>query len=281
MRRPIILYRDYDFSVDEIAAARPYFDLTNTRMQIRERDIVIGRYSVLPFYREQARDIMIAGADLINSYEEHLYAADIRKWYPDLAKPTPFSAMLTPQTWMSSEELMDDKTYHGPYVVKGITNSKKHSWKTHMFAQTKTEAIEVMARLQEDTLIGQQPIVFRRFIPLKIYDIAVNGMPIGYEWRFFIAYGEVLCGAWYWSSYIREDVEPPPATRVPAAFLGEVVRRIRDHINFVVVDVAETAEGEFMVVELNDGQMSGPSENNLGELYRTLHQTVTKKWSTR
>jgi hypothetical protein len=279
--RPIILYRDYDFSVDEIAAARPYFDLTNTRMQIKKDDLVIGRYSVLPFYREQARDVMMAGATLINSYEEHLYAADIRKWYADLSVPTPFAAMLTPRTWMSSEELMADTSCDGPFVVKGITNSKKHSWNTHMFAQTKRDAIEVMLRLQEDSLIGQQPIVFRRFIPLKAYDIAVNGMPIGYEWRFFIAYGEVLCGAWYWSSYIREDVEPPPATRVPAAFLGEVCRRIGSKINFVVVDVAETADGEFMVVELNDGQMSGPSENNLGELYRSLHQTVTKKWSAR
>lgn len=274
----VILYRDYDFSQAELAAARPHFDLTNTRMSIKRDDLVIGRYSVLPYYQEQARDINVVGAQLINSYDQHMYVADLRRWYEDLREPTSDGAMLTPKTWFDSRAMIEDASYDGPYIVKGITNSRKDMWFTHMFAQTKADAMEVAVRLQQDTLISQQPIVFRQYVPLKEYDKSVLGAPIAYEWRFFFAYGELLCGAWYWSSYIDENKPVPPVERVPYAFLGEVNKRIRDKVNFVVVDVAETIDGEFMVVELNDGQMSGPSENNLDLLYKRLRQVVNTRW---
>lgn len=274
----IILYRDYDFSVNEITAARPHFDLTNSRMQIQKDDLVIGRYSVLPYYLEQQRDIMIAGANLINSYDQHMYVADLRRWYQDLREPTVGGAVLTPKTWFDSRSMIEDQTYAGPYIVKGITNSRKDMWFTHMFAETKADAMEVAVRLQQDTLISQQPLVFRQYVPLKEYDKSVLGAPIAYEWRFFFAYGELLCGAWYWSSYIDEDKPTPPVDRVPFSFLGEVIARIRDKVNFVVVDVAETADGEFMVVELNDGQMSGPSENNLDQLYGNLRRVINERF---
>lgn len=274
----VILYRDYDFSQAEIAAARPHFDLTNTRMSIKRDDLVIGRYSVLPYYQEQVRDINAIGAQLINSYDQHMYVADLRRWYEDLREPMSDGAMLTPKTWFDSRAMIEDASYDGPYVVKGITNSRKDMWFTHMFAQTKADAMEVAVRLQQDTLISQQPIVFRQYVPLKEYDKSVLGAPIAYEWRFFFAYGELLCGAWYWSNYIDENKPIPPVERVPYSFLGEVNKRIRDKVNFVVVDVAETVDGEFMVVELNDGQMSGPSENNLDLLYKRLRQVVNTRW---
>jgi hypothetical protein len=264
--RPIILYRDFDCGSHEIAAASKYFDLTNSRMDIRSGDLVIGRYSVLPFYREQERDIQLAGAHLINSYQQHQYVADLRQWYPDLEG-------LTPKTWFDSQSMMEDP-YQGPYVVKGMTNSRKDLWHTHMFAPTKADAIQVAIRLQQDTLIGQQPIVFRQYLPLKEYDRSILNAPIAYEWRFFFAYQELLCGAWYWSSYINETKPVPLPCRVPGKFLEQVIERIGGKVNFVVVDVAELADGSFTVVELNDGQMSGPSENDLDILYRRLREVV-------
>jgi hypothetical protein len=243
--RPVILYRKFDMTDGELDAGRKYFDCFSSRMLVSRGDLVIGRYSVLPFYTEQARDMEMIGARLINSHQEHLYVADIRNWYEDLKSGTELGSQITPRTWYSAHEMMLS-SYEGPFVVKGITNSKKHLWKTHMFAETKQDAMKVMLRLQEDALLSTQQIVFRQYVPLKRLTMGLNDMPITKEFRFFVCGREVLCGAYYWSSHVYDlegGVGVPDASEVPSAFLGEVVNRIGDNCTFYVVDIAQTEQG--------------------------------------
>ena len=44
------------------------------------------------------------------------------------------------------------------------------------------------------------------------------------------------------------------------------------------IDVAQTESGEWIVVELNDGQMSGLSENNPEVLYKNLTTVLRNKY---
>jgi len=258
-KRPVILYRDNELWHDEAAAAARNFTTTNSRMTIRDGDLVIGRYSVLPYYREQYRDIRLAGADLINTYTQHRYIADIANWYQDLRD-------ITPQTWTRWEDVGTD----GPYVLKGETNSRKDLWYSHMFARDKEAGIHVMLRLFEDSLVGSQKIYIREFVEFEKLGESLNGMPITKEFRFFIAYGQVVAGGFYWSSSdVTADV-----SEVPLSFLDEVIQRVGDSANFYVVDVAKTVDGDWMVVELNDGQMSGLSEIDPDELYKNLSQII-------
>jgi hypothetical protein len=172
--------------------------------QVPSGAVAIGRYWV-PFYRELELDLAERGASLINSFAQHRYVADVSSWYPHLAR-------LTPETWLAWEDIPDDV---GALVVKGRTNSRKFSWKTHMFAENKRAASEVAWRLLEDAVIGDQDLCFRRFVPLRTYHVGLQGLPITEEYRFFVCDGEVLCGAYYWSGH-RDDIEdvPDPA-RVP------------------------------------------------------------------
>jgi hypothetical protein len=71
-----------------------------------------------------------------------------------------------------------------------------------MYAKDKKEAIQVMLRLQDDSLLSQQPIVFRQYESLKQFFVGVNGMPITNEFRFFVCDQQILTGAYYWSSRI-------------------------------------------------------------------------------
>jgi hypothetical protein len=64
---------------------------------------------------------------------------------------------------------------------------------------------------------------------------------------------------------------------VPQAFLAEVNERIKLHANFYVVDVAQTEKGDWIVIELNDGQQSGLSDNSPVALYRWLLEAVYKR----
>ena len=78
-RYPTILFRDDGvWNEEEEAAAEKYFPCTNSRMDFLMDQLVIGRYSVLPFYRELELDLARVGARLINSHKQHRYIADMQ-----------------------------------------------------------------------------------------------------------------------------------------------------------------------------------------------------------
>ena len=260
-----ILYRnDVDWRQEE-QAARKYFDCINSRMLINSGDLIIPRFSALPFYKEQEYDINYVGAKLINSYMEHLYIADLGNWIWDLSD-------YTPKTWINLHDIPEE----GPFFLKGETNSKKYQFKTHCYAKNKKEAIEVHSRLCEDSLISQQRIYIREFIPLKTYMIGLQGLPITKEFRFFCYKERVLSGGYYWSSHVSELPEVPKISEVPTEFLNKITNIISDHSNFYVIDVAETESGEWIVIELNDGSCSGLSENDPDEMWGNLKNELEK-----
>lgn len=247
---------------DELACAEKHFATTQSRLTIERGQLVIGRYSVLPFYRELEQDVIALGARLINTHAQHQYAADLQNWVMDLGD-------LTPATWSRLEDIPE----RGPFILKGATNSKKLQWKTHMFAENKADACTVYARLQEDGLISQQQIYIRKFEPLHTYTLDVVGLPVTKEFRFFVYDGAILCGGYYWSSYaefLEEKGMMPSVSEVPLDFLAKVMRKIGKKIMFYALDVAQAASGEWIVIELNDGQMSGLSMNDPDELYQRL-----------
>lgn len=250
-RRPIILYRQALMDEKELVAASDHFVCTKNRTLVSYGDLVVSRYSCLPFYRELDDDLGCVGATLINSFHEHCYVADMWNWVDDLEG-------LTPKTWRR----LADVDEPGPYVLKGKTNSRKHDWNTHMFAIDKQAAGEVEWRLLKDGLIGEgnQDIMVRKYVPLVTHGYGLNGLPITREFRFFCIDGRVLCGGFYWAGY--EDIidcSIPSPDEVPRAFLDDVLSRIGKRVRFVVVDVALAQDGRWIVVELNDGQMSGLS----------------------
>ncbi len=152
MQRNIILYRGLDFEREELSEAHQFFECTNRRPEIQAGDLVIGRYSLWPFYADQAKDIDYVGAKLINNYQQHRYIADLQNYVMDLNE-------LTPRIWTSPVDLPDK----GQFVLKGETNSRKSNWKRDMFAPDKKAAIEIYARLMDDSLIGQQNIYIRQY----------------------------------------------------------------------------------------------------------------------
>lgn len=265
----IVLYRAADTNAEELAAIQRHFRASTSRLRVQKGDLVIGRYSVLPYFKEQQDDIHELGARFLNSLREHNYVADLREWYHDLEG-------LTPKTWFRLEDVPKDG---GPFVLKGATNSIKQHWATHMFARDFTEAGIVHGRLAMDGLIGQQAIYVRQYVPLRSYGTAIGGHPITEEYRFVAYKGNVLCGAYYWSGHL--DVigyEPTPSEKT-VAFVGDVARRIARRIPCVVIDVAVTETGENIVVELNDFQMAGLSCIRPETLYASLADALTQERS--
>lgn len=251
----------------EIDAMGRHFRCTDSRMDIPAGSLVIPRYSALPFYEELERDVLKAGARLINTFHQHRYVADLQNWYDDLRD-------FTPQTWF---RLCDVPKDAGPFVLKGETNSRKFMWDTHMYAQTWDDMVRVSCNLADDTMIGQQMIYARKYVPLKTYFRSFHNLPVTKEFRFFAAFGKVLCGAFYWSNCVEDIGEIPSVDEVPKDFLQKVLDIVGDRINFVVVDVAQAENGDWLVIELNDGSQSGLSENDPDILYSELKKVISEK----
>ncbi len=273
--QPVILYRDLNSGQDAVelgAATAAGFPIIKNRVLVTANQLVVGRYSVLPYYSNLEEDINILGSQLINSISQHNYVADLQNWVSDLGE-------LTPETWVRLEDLPEE----GSFVVKGELNSRKHDWDKLMFAENKRRAIEIAFKLNEDGLIGSQKICVRRYVPLKTFMVGLNGLPITKEFRFFVCYGKIISGGYYWSSYLTELVSPPEISEVPLEFLQSVINKIGTKINFYALDIAQTAQGDWIVIELNDGQMSGLSENDPSIFYANLklvieeHHNVIKR----
>lgn len=267
--QPIILYRDFDIEDNERIAMNQNFHTFSSRSLIQSDSLVIGRFSVLPFYKELVKDLGTNNSKLINSWEQHSFVADIGQWYSVIKD-------YTPETWsmrVGTNNLPTDCSF----VLKGATNSIKRLWTTHMFARTRADISDVYGRLLDDTMIGQQEIFARRYMPLRKLGESVNGMPITEEYRFFICYEQVISGGFYWSSHVN-DVIIPKWNKDIIKYVEKVARLIGDKCNFYTIDIGITEEGNPIVIELNDGQMAGLSENDPFVMYKNLKDIIKEKY---
>lgn len=269
---PVILYRGREFEEVELQEAKDWgFFCMNSRMLIPKDSLVIGRYSVLPFYEEQERDIELNGSHLINTFTQHKYIVNIANWYEDLKE-------YTPKTWFRLEDIPNE----GPFILKGETNSQKFLWDELMFARDKQEAINIYCKLKQDSLLCYQDICIRQFVPLRTFLTGLRGLPITNEWRFFTAYGKILSYGYYWSSYFEDVKEKlghaPGCPIIGIELVNKVLSIIKDKTNAVVIDIAELDNGECLVIELNDLQMSGLSENHPAMLYPNLYHAIKEHY---
>ncbi len=258
-----ILFRYTNDDIEEVDIAAKYFNIATDRTECWN-ELVIGRYSCLPYYNEVERDLKNLGCELINSYKQHLYIANF-DYYNDLKE-------FTPDTWFDYNFY---KAPEGRYIVKGRTNSRKNKWNKLCYADSKLRAIEIGCELAGDPLIGPQGIIYRKYIPLKTFSYDLSGIPTSNEWRCFIYKDKILSIGYYWSNATDEDKSKATFEGMP--LLRKLIDILKDKINFYVLDLAETESGEWILVEMNDGQQSGLSDNNAEIFYRKLYECISNR----
>ena len=254
---PTILYRKSLMEDEELEIARKFFTVTDCMVGI-ENDIVIGRYSCVPFYDEVEKGLKMQGSHLINSFRQHNYIAKF-EYYHDIEE-------YTPKTWFRLQDVPEG----GPYVVKGVTNSKKQEWNTKMFAETREDAIKIAIELKNDYWFSGQDIIVRKYEPMIKLADSINGLAFTNEWRFFCYKNVVLSYGFYWSG---SEVK---GTMDDAGLL--LVERVSDIIgentNFYTLDIGQKLDGTWQIIEANDAQMAGFSDSSIEELYKNLSDSI-------
>ena len=259
---PIVLFRAGFGDEGEAELSGKYFPTTLQRNAVPENSLVIGRYSVLPYYRELQEDLKLKKSALINSYAQHRWIADFD--YYDTIKEYTF------ETWFESHLLPDDGTQ---FVVKGRTNSRKGYWNTKMFAKDRRTAFMLSSELLEDPLISEQGIIYRRYTPLVTYEIGINEQRFTNEWRFFFHKNDLLSYGYYWQNadVLQKNLDPKAIE-----LAKEIATKVSEHVNFFVLDLGEKESGGWVLIEINDGQMSGLSDNDPETLYSNLKKSMDK-----
>lgn len=248
---PIILFRKQFDSGDELKTAGKYLNLVTQRAHVPPNSLVIGRYACLPYYAELEADLAVNGSRLINSTSEHAYIAGF-DYYSDIAE-------YTFPTWFSFAEVPFSKRDQ-PLVVKGRTNSRKLQWKTHMYAENFKAAVLLGSELMNDPFIGPQGLIVREYVPLETFEIGINDVPMTNEWRLFFYRDKLLTYGYYWAiidDLSKVEQATPDFIETGLPFAREVAALIAERTNFFVLDIAKTQEGQWRVVEVNDGQQSG------------------------
>lgn len=260
-REPIILFRPDRSTEEEYGYVIRSAWNSTTHRSICEDNLVIPRYSALPFYKELEEDLQYNGCKMINSYEQFRYIADFH-YYEDIAD-------LTFKTWKDITKVSDEVF---PVVVKGATNSRKHKWSTQMYAATRRDAASIAHDLKDDVLIGQQQIIYRQYVPLASLEEGISGLNFCDEWRFFFFKNKLVDYGFYWSQLDPDLIPNFDPSMLDLAYI--VLERVKEKTNAFVVDIARTLNNNFVVIELNSFEMSGLSLINPESFYKNLYEIV-------
>lgn len=79
-----------------------------------------------------------------------------------------------------------------------------------------------------------------------------------------------MAKGFYWSASHPELKQRASWAKLAEELVFAAAKRVSEYVNFFVLDVAETQDGSWIVIEINDAQMSGLCGCDPHELYSNL-----------
>ncbi|MBR3167446.1 MAG: ATP-grasp domain-containing protein [Erysipelotrichaceae bacterium] len=212
---------------------------------------VLLRIGAIADYKKIDSVIGDIGMKLLVSEEEHLRCSTIERWYPLLKLNTPFTRVY--ETLPSIDDLQKDFSF--PVFIKGNRQTSHHK-RSQCIIESAEQYEALRNEWKNDPILFWQKPAIREYVPLQTVDSDSfpDMIPISHEFRFFYFKGKYMAHGPYWTmgpdySMDEEDLEHTlnltkwAANRVNSPFLA--------------IDVALTAEGDWIIIEVNDGQESG------------------------
>jgi ATP-grasp domain, R2K clade family 3 len=228
-----------------------------------------------PYYKELCQ---VASTPL-NSYDDYLWSFEFPNWYAAFTEhETPTSVIYTADEVVNLglEEIAKQISScfdNQPLIIKDWLKSRKHEWADACFiknASDTTEAIRVMSnffRLQGREFYGG--LVCREYLPLKkLGKHPISKIPLPIEFRTFFLHQKPLLTSMYWNNDVAypANVEQPPQE-----WLEDIGSKLCSP--FVALDIAQSEDGKWWVIEVNDGGCAGyPANVDPQEFYALLYK---------
>jgi hypothetical protein len=219
-------------------------------------------------YRGLYESLAAKSVRLINDPDQYRHCHHLPESYPVIEGHTPRSVWLTGD--LGIDRIMEALAPFGdvPVIVKDFVKSRKHEWAEACFIPSATDretVVRVVGRFLE--LQGEdlaEGLVFREYVEFEPVGFHPrSGMPLTEEYRIFWLDGTPI----FWSPYWEEGGYSD--TGLPLGPFADVAVAVRSR--FFTMDLARRRDGEWMIVELGDGQVSGlPRESDAGRFYEAL-----------
>jgi hypothetical protein len=231
---------DFDFEA-HFDCSHPY--------RLPDEGLAVARIGPLRDYEALHASLAGGGLELVHDPGQYARATDLTQWYDALEDLTPRSAW-----WpeLPGAEQVEE-AFQWPVFVKGERQTNRHDASSVVRSPTEFEAL--MERWLEDPVLSWQRVVVREYVELDpVAGDTGTKVSASFEFRTFWWRGELVGAGRYWEGFADYDWSASErAAGVSVA--GEAARRMG--IDFLVVDIARTVDGRWIVIELNEGQESG------------------------
>lgn len=153
-------------------------------------------------------------------------------------------------------------------IIKDYVKSQKHYWEEACYIPNASDweqakkVIQRFLELQDADL--NEGLVVREFVPLqKLGQHSRSGMPLTKEFRLFVLDHQLMSSFEYWTEATYKNAKADWTT------FEELLPQIPSR--FFSLDIAQKEDGNWIIVELGDGQVSGLHEGvDLEKFYKNL-----------
>jgi len=252
-----------------------------------DHDLFVQSGKVKTTYNKYAKDIILRGwmldkkqyfelfdyfrefykSELINNPLQYLYCHHFPNVYHDVKQYTP-NIIVAHKKDLNDELLQAiHSDLKKAVIIKDFVKSEKG---TNLFKIDSNISFPDFKKFVYDFIEARRPlfnegIVLKEWINLKKDSTGKNTN----EWRAFFFNGTLI--SLDQNSTFYGDNIPSPDIR----FVNEIAKNI-DRSNFFTIDFAQNKDGEWIVLECGDGQVSGLASNaNELEFYQKLKDAIT------
>ncbi|MBX7172978.1 MAG: ATP-grasp domain-containing protein [Pyrinomonadaceae bacterium] len=233
----------YDFEFENFFACRHPIYLT-------EPIKAVGRFGVSENYSELYSKLKADQIELIHTPEQYLLASELTNWYPYLQGLTPKSLWFDAPPAFSEVE----KHFDYPIFIKGSRQTNRHK-QTLSVANSRKELEEIAKEYKQNPVLHWQKFVVREVVKLrKVEAKQTEKITPSFEFRTFWWKGELVGAGSYWkdfANYNWSESEKFHALKIAKLAVDRL------NLPFVVIDIAQTEKGDWIVIECNDAQESG------------------------
>lgn len=262
-------FETYLISFEELTSRNLSKSLKNIPQQkINKQAIYRGWMLTVKQYSLFYEALLDKNIQLINTITEYKHCHYLPPSYYKIEKYTPKSNWTTN---LSQEEIikLSDDFGDESIIVKDFVKSEKHNWEDACFisnASNKEDVQKVVSKfieLRGDFL--NEGLVFRKFEELQfLTNHSKSGMPLTKEYRLFFLNKKLLAVFNYWDEGEYEEIA------IDLNKFTKIAQTIES--NFFTMDIVQKINGEWIIMELGDGQVSGlPDNADKNEFYEKIN----------